>query len=88
MSKVPTLLIKETNELEKVKLFLNSKGRKSQKTKTIYSIALSHFHTFLQKSEFNYNAETILIPLVKGKIDVYSLFDGFVHKPLGWSSCV
>jgi integrase len=78
VSKVSTLLIRETNELDRVKQFLNSKGRKSEKTKTIYSIALSHFHTFLQRSEFRYNAETILIPLVKGKIDVYSLFDTFI----------
>ena len=78
MSKVPTLLIKETNELEKAKLFLNSKGRKSQKTKTIYSIALSHFQTFLHKSQFKYNAETIIAPLVEGKINVYELFDRFV----------
>ena len=79
MSKVSTLLIRETNELETVKQFLSSNGRKSPQTKTIYSIALSHFQTFLQKSEFrNYNAETILIPLAEGKINVYSLFDRFV----------
>jgi integrase len=79
VSKVSTLLIKETNELERVKQFLNSKARKSPKTKTTYSIALSHFQIFLHKSEFkNYNAETILIPLVQGKINVYSLLDRFV----------
>jgi integrase len=79
VSKVSTLLIRETNELETVKQFLKSKGRKSNKTKTIYSIALSHFQTFLHNSEYsNYNIETIIGPLADGKINVYTLMDKFV----------
>jgi integrase len=94
VSKVSTLLIKETNELERVKQFLSSKGRKSPQTKTIYSIALSHFQTFLNKSEYsNYNVESILVPILKGKINVYTLLDKFVgylentKTKLSYQSC-
>jgi hypothetical protein len=79
VSKVSTLLISESNELETAKQFLSSKGRKSNKTKTIYSIALSHFQTFLRRSEYtDYNVETVLVPLTENKINVYALLDKFV----------
>jgi integrase len=62
-----------------VRGFLNSKARNSVQTKTIYTIALSYFETFLSNSQYdNYNIETILKPLTKNKISVYSLLDDFV----------
>ena len=74
-----TLLIKEANKLQTVKHFLNSKGRKSNKTHVTYSIAVSHFQTFLSESEYcDYNIETILSPLLEGKINIYRLLDKFV----------
>lgn len=74
-----SLLIKETNKLQTVVHFLNSKGRKSRKTYVTYSIALAHFQTFLSESEYcDYNIETILAPLLQGNINVYKLLDKFV----------
>lgn len=74
-----SLLIKETNELQTVKNFLNSKGRKSNKTHVTYSISLSHFQTFLSESEYSdHNVQTILTPLLKGHTNVYKLLDKFV----------
>jgi integrase len=74
-----TLLIDETNKLEKVKKFLNSKLRKSEQTKNIYAFSLYHFQTFLSESEYKeYDVESILIPLNEKKLDVYSLLDDFV----------
>jgi len=74
MPKTAMILIKETTQFQSVKLFLNSKGRKSEKTKQIYTIALSHFQTFLSKSKYSsYDIETILSPLIQLKISVYFL---------------
>ena len=73
------LLIKETNQLQTVKHFLRSKGRKSKSTYETYSISLSYFQTFLSESEYHdHNVETILAPLIEGKINVYKLLDKFV----------
>jgi integrase len=67
-------------ELPKVKAFLKSKSRNSVRTKNIYSFALAHFETFLKYSDYkNYDAETILIPIIKKDIDLYILLDNFVE---------
>jgi integrase len=77
MTRPRTLQIKETNELKKVNAFLNSKGRNSQKTRDIYSIALYHFQTFLS-ADYKYNIETVLTAIENKEIDVYLLLDDFV----------
>ena len=80
MTRPRTLLIDETNGLKRVKLFLNSKGRESQKTRDIYGTAQYHFQTFLSKSDYKqYNIENILVPIEKKEIDVYYLLDQFVN---------
>jgi integrase len=69
-----------TNGLKSVKVFLNSKGRESQKTRDIYGTGLYHFQTFLAKSDYKqYNIENILLPIEKKEIDVYYLLDQFVN---------
>jgi integrase len=78
MTRPRTLQIDETKGLKRVNQFLNSKGRNSQKTKDIYSIALYHFQTFLSKSDYKYNIESILAPIENKEIDVYFLLDEFV----------
>jgi integrase len=73
-----TLLISEVSELLKASEFLNSKSKRSEQTKKAYHIALSHLQTFLKNSEYkDYDVESILIPLLDKKINVYSLFDKF-----------
>jgi integrase len=68
-------------QLPKVKAFLKSKSRNSIRTKISYSFALGHFETFLKNSNYkNYDAETILVPILDNKkIDVYLLLDDFVE---------
>jgi integrase len=74
-----TLQLDETTSLEKVQDFLNSKGINSKSTKQVYHLALSHFQTFLSKSEYkDYNIETILNPISQNSIDIYSLLSKFV----------
>jgi integrase len=62
----------------KVNTFLTSKSRNSIQTKIVYSIALSHFQTFLQSAYKNYNLETVLTAIKEKKLNVYSLLDNFV----------
>jgi integrase len=62
----------------KVKQFLNSKSRNSQRTKYIYGFGLSHFQTFLNNEYNDYNIETVLAAIEEKKINVYSLLDNFV----------
>lgn len=53
--------------------------RNSKKTKQLYGLALTHFQRFLQyKYPQNYTLETVLKPLSKNQIDVYSLVDNFI----------
>ncbi|HEX7274092.1 MAG TPA: site-specific integrase, partial [Nitrososphaeraceae archaeon] len=74
-----SFVIKETKELQTVRNFLNSKGRKSKSTYDTYSFSLSYFQRYLSESEYsNFNVESILAPLIKGKINVYKLLDKFV----------
>jgi hypothetical protein len=78
-----TLLIDETESLEKVQDFLNSKAINSKATKVSYGFALSHFQTFLSNSEYkDYNVETIIVSLLDRSIDVYILFKKFVEHLL------
>jgi integrase len=80
MTRPRTLQIDETNALKKVKQFLNSKGRNSEKTRDIYGTALYHFQTFVSISDYKqHNIETILVPIENKEIDVYYLLDDFVN---------
>lgn len=78
MQRVKTLLIEETSKFPKVEEFLNLKSRRSQQTKKSYLIALAHFQTFLSNSKYDYNIESVLIPLSEKSISLYSLFNDFV----------
>jgi integrase len=74
-----TLLIDETESLEKVQDFLNQKAINSKNTKESYGYALSHFQTFLSNSEYkDYNVETIVNPLLNRTIDIYELLKKFI----------
>jgi hypothetical protein len=76
LTRTLTLPIQEAVAFEKVKRFLNSKGRNSNSTKNStkkgYTIGLSHFQTFLKKGTKN-NLETILNPLEKKTPNTYKL---------------
>jgi len=78
MQRVRTLQIEETAKFPKVEEFLNRKSRRSQQTKKSYLIALAHFQTFLSNSHYDYNIQSILMPLSQKSIDIYSVFNDFV----------
>ena len=77
MTRTLTLPIEEAVAYGKVNRFLNSKARNSESTKKGYTIALAHFEIFLKKNT-QYNLETILDPLEKKTVDVYTLLDDFI----------
>jgi integrase len=66
--------------LSKVQDFLESVARNSEKTRRLYSIALSHFQTFLSSEDkySKFTAESILKVVSKNQINVYTLIDNFV----------
>ena len=70
--------------LARVKTFLDSIERNSKKSRDNYHLGLSRFQDFLdnyynqQKDNQSYTVETILQPLTKNEIDLYSLLDSFV----------
>jgi integrase len=72
------LNINEIVELPKAKQFLNSKARGSKQTEQSYSVALSHLQKFLTENNYQYTVESIIDAFIKGKINVYTVFDGFV----------
>ena len=65
-------------ELPKPAAFLSSVERNSTSSKKAYSSGLLHLNNFILRHYSNYNLETILKPLLKNKINVYELFEGFV----------
>ena len=77
MTRTLTLPIEEAVAYGKVNRFLNSKARNSESTKKGYTIALAHFEIVLKKNT-QYNLETILDPLEKKTVDVYTLLDDFI----------
>jgi len=73
--------------LTKVAKFLSSMNRGSELTALVYSFALDHLNKFIEKNYsnngYNYNIQTILEPLGKGKgeidyINVYDLLESFI----------
>jgi integrase len=60
--------------------FLDSVGRNSEKTKKLYGFSLLHFQEFLSSDDrySKFNANSILKPVTKNQIDVYTLLDHFV----------
>jgi integrase len=78
LTRTLTLPIEEAVAFGKIKRFLNSKARNSESTKKGYTVALAHFEIFLKKGT-QYNLETILDPLEKKTIDVYTLLDDFIE---------
>jgi hypothetical protein len=77
MPTAKTILIQEQS---KVQDFLNSVARNSEKTRKLYITGLSHFQTFLSTTDSysNFTAESILKPILKNQINVYTLLDNFV----------
>jgi hypothetical protein len=76
-----TLLLHETLSQEKVKEFLESIARNSQKSKDVYGIGLSHFQTFLHHKypeSGGHTLESVLLPILTNEINVYTLLDNFV----------
>lgn len=58
--------------------FLSSILRNSLKSKYAYECALAHFQRFLVTRCTEYNIETILGPLSRNEINVYTVLDEFV----------
>lgn len=74
---VEALLIQQQS---KVQEFLDSVGRNSEKSKKLYFTGLSHFQTFLSKTD-KYSESTvdsILKSVIENQINVYSLIDNFI----------
>ncbi len=69
----PTLM-----KLPKLAAFLNSIERNSKSSKHAYFSGLIHLNNFIFSKYSNYNCETILEPLLKNKINIYELFEGFI----------
>ena len=65
-------------KLPKIAVFLNSVERNSIGSRRAYSCGILHFNNFISQKYSNYNSETILQALVKNKINVYELFEGFI----------
>lgn len=62
----------------KLVAFLNSVERNSTGSKNAYLSGLRHLNNFIIRKYSNYNCETILQPLLKNKINIYELFEGFI----------
>jgi integrase len=78
---------KQIDLLPKVKIFLDSIARNSLKSKRSYSSGISLLQNFLdveeQKQRYQgYNCETILLPLLENKVNIYELLDTFVSYVL------
>ncbi|MGA7010384.1 MAG: hypothetical protein WB612_11680, partial [Nitrososphaeraceae archaeon] len=74
----PTLM-----KLPKLAAFLNSIERNSKSSRHAYFSGLIHLHNFIFSKYSNYNCETILEPLLKNKINIYELFEGFISYLVG-----
>ena len=65
--------------LPKVRVFLDSIGRNSPRTRKNYETGLVHFHDFLDtKYGDGYSLESILKVLKENQLDVYELIDNFI----------
>ncbi len=74
-------ILHETLEQSKVKTFLDSVGRNSQKSKEVYGNGLFHFHNFLQGA-FKEGKVTLvnIVERVEGnETNIYGLIDNFVN---------
>ena len=72
------LNINDIIEQPKAKQFLKSKARGSKQTEQSYSVALSHLQKFLTENNYQYTLESMIDALSEGKINVYTVLDGFV----------
>jgi integrase len=69
----------QTNNQPKVKVFLDTIGRNSLKTKRIYETALVHFQEYLnEKYDYKHSLESIVNEILSNNIDLYELIDGFL----------
>jgi integrase len=69
--------------LPKVRVFLESIGRNSLRTRKNYETGLVHLHDFLSTKYANdYSLETILIRLKDNRLDVYEMLDNFITYEL------
>lgn len=69
---------KQIGDLPKVKSFLDSVGRNSKQSRQTYHAAIVDFQHFLHKKYPGQTADSVLTNLVKNKINVYELLEGFV----------
>lgn len=70
------ILLTETENLPKVKFFLDS--LESEATRRIYRIGLAYVETFLQSTKKG-NLDTIIKPMLANKIDRYTLVQEFIN---------
>ena len=69
----------QTNNQPKVKVFLDTIGRNSLKTKRIYETALVHFQEYLnEKYDYKHTLESIVNEILNNNVDLYELIDGFL----------
>lgn len=64
-------------QLPRIKQFIDKKARRSVKTGRTYLSALVKLNAFTKK-EYNHNAYSIVDTLLKMKVNVYDLLDGFI----------
>lgn len=72
----------------KVTAFSNSISRNSVASKDMYLIGLVYFQDFLSKRLPRQSVESILLPILEQKIDLYKLFDDFVAFLLSFNLSV
>jgi hypothetical protein len=75
----PALATQERlTDYRSVNVFLSSILRNSQRSKYAYQYGLVHFQKFIVLKYPQYDIETILKPLSKNKLNIYTILDEFV----------
>jgi integrase len=72
----------------KVAAFLRSISRNSISSGNMYLTGLVYFQNFLSKELSHQSVESILLPILEQKLDLYKLFDGFVAFLLSFNLSV
>ncbi len=71
------ILLTETENLPKVKFFLDSLEREA--TRKIYLVGLAYAETFLKSTKMKLNLDTIVKPLLDNKVDRYIFVQEFIN---------
>jgi len=78
----PALATQERlTDYKSVNVFLSSILRNSQRSKYAYQYGLVHFQKFIVLKYPQYDIETILKPLSKNKLNIYTILDADADVP-------